>query len=58
MTNLEIYAPIDEKPLDHIVEGYSYTSILRKIAFVGDSLSSGEFQSTKEDGSQGFHDMY
>ena len=47
-----------EKPLDRIVEGYSNTSIFRKIAFVGDSLSSGEFETFKPDGSHGYHDMF
>lgn len=48
----------NEKPLDRLVEGYSNTSIFRKIAFVGDSLSSGEFERVKEDGKKDFHDMY
>ena len=54
----EIYAPINEKPLDNIVEGYSNTSIFRTIAFIGDSLSSGEFESRDEAGNPGYHDMY
>ena len=58
MAKLEIYAPIDEKPLDHIVEGYSYTSILRNIAFVGDSLSSGEFETFNSEDKPCYHDMY
>ena len=54
---LELYN-IDEKPLDKLVEGYSYTSIFRKIAFVGDSLSSGEFETRDEEGRPGYHDLY
>ena len=34
----------EEKPLENIVENGGYTSIFRKIACIGDSLSSGEFQ--------------
>ncbi|MBR1970734.1 MAG: hypothetical protein IKA17_10330 [Clostridia bacterium] len=34
----------DEKPLDSLVDGYSNTSIFRTMAFIGDSLSSGEFE--------------
>ena len=48
----------NEKPLDRIVEGYSYTSIFRRIAFIGDSLSSGEFESRDENGNPGYHDFY
>ena len=47
-----------EKPLDRIVWGYSNTSIFRKIAFIGDSLSSGEFETFLPDGKHGYHDMY
>lgn len=48
----------DEKPLDNWVEGYSGTSIFRTMAFIGDSLSSGEFESRDADNKPGFHDMY
>ena len=47
-----------EKPLEKLVEGYSNTAIFRKIAFVGDSLSSGEFETVDENGTHGFHDLY
>ncbi|MBR5515851.1 MAG: SGNH/GDSL hydrolase family protein [Clostridia bacterium] len=50
--------PENEKPLDRLVEGYSNTSIFRKIAFVGDSLSSGEFETVNEKGEAEYHDMY
>ena len=43
----------NEKPLDKIVEGYSRTSVFRKVAFVGDSLSSGEFETVDPDGNKG-----
>ena len=53
-----IYAPLDEKPLDNIVEGYSHTSIFRTMAFVGDSLSSGEFETKNKAGDPCYHDMF
>ena len=48
----------EEKPLDRLVQGYSRTSVFRTIAFIGDSLSSGEFETIKADGSRGYHDMF
>ncbi len=48
----------NERPLDKFVEGYSYTSIFRKIAFIGDSLSSGEFETRDTEGKPGYHDLY
>lgn len=48
----------NEKPLDTLVSGYSHTSIFRTIAFVGDSMSSGEFETLGADGTRGYHDFY
>lgn len=48
----------DEKPLDRLVSGYSYTSIFRKIAFIGDSLSSGEFETCDKDGNKSYYDIF
>ena len=48
----------NEKPLDNILSGGGLTAILRKICVVGDSLSSGEFESRDENGNPGYHDMY
>ena len=48
----------DEKPLDRIVDGYSRTSVFRKVAFVGDSLSSGEFETRDAEGKAYYHDLY
>ena len=53
----EFIAQENEKPLDRIVLDGGFTSIFRTIACIGDSLSSGEFESRK-DGNAGFHDMY
>ncbi|MBO5836663.1 MAG: SGNH/GDSL hydrolase family protein [Oscillospiraceae bacterium] len=47
-----------EKPLDNLVEGYSFTSIFRKVAFIGDSLSSGEFVVIDKDGKRHWRDMF
>lgn len=48
----------NEKPLDRFPEGISNTAVFRTIAFVGDSLSSGEFESRGADGSKGYHDYF
>ena len=48
----------NEKPLDRFPEGISNTAIFRTIAFVGDSLSSGEFESRGKDGARGYHDYF
>lgn len=47
-----------EKPLDNIVEDGGFTNIFRTMCFIGDSLSSGEFEAVDKDGSHTFHDMY
>ncbi|MBQ7720134.1 MAG: SGNH/GDSL hydrolase family protein [Clostridia bacterium] len=47
-----------EKPLDYIPEDGGFAAIFRTIACVGDSLSSGEFESLNPDGSHGYHDMF
>ncbi len=47
-----------EKPLDRLVEDGGYCKIFRTIACVGDSLSSGEFESLDSEGNKGFHDMF
>lgn len=46
-----------EKPLDNIVENGGYCGIFRKIACIGDSLSSGEFESFMF-GERGYHDYF
>ena len=48
----------NEKPLDNLVSDGGYTSILREIVCVGDSLSSGEFEHIDENGNYTFHDKY
>jgi len=48
----------EEKPLDRLVSGYSRTSVFRRIAFIGDSLSSGEFETINANGNKRYHDLY
>jgi len=49
----------NEKPLDRIIDDGGFCAIFRTIACVGDSLSSGEFQSLDaNDGEYRYHDMY
>ncbi|MEE1186849.1 MAG: SGNH/GDSL hydrolase family protein [Acutalibacteraceae bacterium] len=48
----------NEKPLDNIVNDGGYTAIFRTISCIGDSLSSGEFESVKEDGTKSYHDIF
>ena len=52
------YLPENENPLDRLVNGYSNTAIFRTIGFVGDSMSSGEFESRNDKGEPGYHDMF
>ena len=53
----ELYGK-DEQPLDRLVDAYSYTSVFRTMAFIGDSLSSGEFETCEPDGKKHYHDLY
>ena len=48
----------NEKPLDRIVTDGGFCGIFRKIACIGDSLSSGEFESVGPDGTKRYHDFY
>lgn len=48
----------NEKPLDSFVTGISNMAIFRTVGFIGDSLSSGEFESLDKEGKRGYHDYY
>lgn len=48
----------NEQPLDRFVNGISNTAIFRTIGFIGDSLSSGEFESKDQEGTPGYHDYF
>jgi hypothetical protein len=52
------YADPNEQPLDRMVSDGGFCSIFRTIGCIGDSLSSGEFESKNEKGEHAFHDMY
>ncbi len=54
----DFYYKEGEKPLDNLVSDGGFCGIFRKIACIGDSLSSGEFEGTKEDGTNSYHDMF
>ena len=59
MKNIRYCAPADEKPLENMVSDGGYTSIFRTIACVGDSLSSGEFETLDEaTGVRHYYDMF
>lgn len=47
-----------EKPLDTIAENGGYCAIFRRIACIGDSLSSGEFEAVLENGEKSYQDMF
>ena len=47
-----------EKPLDNIVFDGGFARVFRTIGCVGDSLSSGEYESSDGNGNQGYHDYY
>ena len=48
----------NEKPLDRIVTDGGFCAIFRTIACIGDSLSSGEFESVTPEGTKRYHDFY
>ena len=58
--NVYEYLAVDEneKPLDRIVTDGGFCGIFRTIACIGDSMSSGEFESLKADGTKLYHDFY
>ncbi len=58
MNFTDFYLNQNEKPLDRLVEGYSHTSVFRRIAFIGDSLSSGEFETRDAEMKPGYHDLF
>lgn len=47
-----------ENPLDQLVTDGGFCGIFRTIGCVGDSLSSGEFESLNEKGEKGYHDYF
>ncbi len=47
-----------ETPLENLVEDGGFVKIFRRIAYIGDSLSSGEFEAVAPDGKRTYHDMF
>ncbi len=54
----EIMGTPDERPLDRLVTDGGFCGVLRTVACVGDSLSSGEFETFDEDGKKVYLDRY
>ena len=54
----KFYGFPDEKPLDNLVSDGGFCGIFQTIGCIGDSLSSGEFESKDEEGVVGYHDFY
>lgn len=52
------YGRVGEKPLDNIPEDGGFCGIFRTIGCIGDSLSSGEFETRDSEGKPGYHDLY
>lgn len=52
------YVSENEKPLDKIVDDGGFCAIFRSICCIGDSLSSGEFQTTDAEGNNFYYDRY
>lgn len=48
----------EEKPLDRIVNNGGFCGIFRTIGCVGDSMSSGEFETLSDESISGWHDFY
>jgi len=48
----------NEKPLDRITPNGGFARIFRDIAVIGDSMSSGEFETVNENGSHGYFDYF
>ena len=46
-----------EKPLENIVTDGGFCGIFRTVAVIGDSLASGEFEATNEDGTTSVNDF-
>ena len=54
----KIYGKADELPLDNLAVNGGFCRIFKNVACIGDSLSSGEFESLTSDGIVGYHDFY
>ena len=55
---IKSYDDENERPLDNIENVPGMCGILRKIGCVGDSLSSGEFETLGVDGKKHYNDLF
>ena len=57
---LDEYMKLDpnEQPLERMVMDGGMCGIFRTVGCIGDSLSSGEFESLNEEGKKGYHDYF
>ncbi len=58
MNVTDYYFREGERPLEKLLPDGGFTGIFRRIGCIGDSLSSGEFESRDEQGNPGYHDFY
>jgi len=58
MNPFEWFDRENEKPLDFLVTDGGFSRIFRSICCIGDSLSSGEFETVDEAGTTHFNDIY
>lgn len=58
MNVFEPFDRVDEKPLDILTPDGGYSRILRTIACIGDSLSSGEFETVDAEHVTHYHDIF
>jgi len=56
--NIEKYFDANEQPLDLLLDDGGFTAIFRTVACIGDSLSSGEFETKTPDGKKHYNDMF
>ena len=56
--NINDFFNENEKPLDALISDGGFCSIFRTVACIGDSLASGEFEGTDENGNKTYHDMF
>ena len=54
----ELFFDENEKPLEKLAANGGFTGIFRKIACIGDSLSSGEFEAMDAEGNRTYHDYF
>lgn len=48
----------EEKPLDNLISDGGFCSILRTVGCIGDSLSSGEFETLDQNGGHHYYDIF